>query len=160
MSIQFDMKSNRTSLLDEDLILHSDDAVKDIYCIGNNYKLAFYDVDGNKNRVYKKFSYDRLKTLYDSKPMPATSYALYNSCFLKEKIGFGKLLIKMVSQATLDELGKKEFPEVFKKQKHRGLTIRVQPYEINNETKPISIQVIFIGGGCWNQIRMTFIKKV
>lgn len=147
------------SLLDENLILHSDDAVRDMYRIGNSYKLAFYDVDGNKNRVYKKFSYDRLKTLYDSKPMPFTSYALYNSCFLKEKIGFGKLLIKMVSQATLDELGKKEFPEVFKKQK-RGLTIRTYPYELNNETNPNSIQVIFMGGGCWNQIKMTFIKKV
>lgn len=150
------------SLLDEDLILHSDDAVRDIYCIGNNYILAFYDVGGNKNRVYKKFSYDRLKTLYDSKPMPATSYSLslYNSCFFKEKIGFGKLLIKMVSHATLDELGKKEFPEVFKKQKHRGLTIKVQPYELNNETKPNSIHVTFMGGGCWNQIKMTFIKVV
>ena len=149
------------SLLDEDLILHSDDAVRDIYSIGNNYKLAFYDVDGNKNRVYKKFSYNKLKTLYDSKPMPVTSYQLssYNSCFLKEKIGFGKLLIKMVSQVTLNELGKKEFPEVFKKQKHRGLTIRVYPYELNNETKPNAIQVIFMGGGDWNQIKMTFIKK-
>ena len=148
------------SLLDRDLILHSDDAVRDIYCIGNIYKLAFYDVDGNKNRVYKKFSYNKLKTLYDSKPMPATSYALYNSSFLKEKIGFGKLLIKMVSHATLDELGKKEFPEVFKKQKHRGLTIKVQPYELNNETEPNSIHVTFMGGGCWNQIKMTFIKVV
>lgn len=152
------------SLLDENLILHSDDAVRDIYSIGNNYKLAFYDVDGNKNRVYKKFSYNKLKTLYDSKPMPATSYSLYNSCFLKEKIGFGKLLIKMVSHATLNELEKKEFPEVFKKQKHRGLTIRVYPYKLNNETisnaMPNAIQVIFIGGGGWNQIKMTFIKKV
>lgn len=150
------------SILDEDLILHSDDAVRDVYSIGNNYKLSFYDVDGNKNRVYKKFSYNKLKTLYDSKPMPATSYALQlynNSGFLKEKIGFGKLLIKMVSQATLNELGKKEFPEVFKKQKHRGLIIRIYPYEINNETKPNAIQVIFVDGGSWNQIKMTFIKK-
>lgn len=132
-----------SSILDDNLMEKSDNIIQEYYSMDKYYYLVRYYQKGNKNNVFRKIHYKRLYNLVNDTPLMTCSYVIHQySSLFREKTPYGKLLAKMISSFSVEDVvsGNMNWHNIFKKD---CVEVKVKLTVRTNNSYPYGIDIIF-----------------